>query len=77
MISDKMTKKASNIGHTIYLELVKRAERGHRVSKVTLPPALHEEWIEEGHNINSLFKAIGVTVVQGEVDAPLFEEGAK
>ncbi len=62
-----------NIGETVYKELVKRAEMGNRVTKVTLPPHLYEQWVDEGHNINSLFKAIGVTVKRGEVESPVFE----
>lgn len=65
-----------NIGHTVYMEIVKRAENGKRVTKVVLPEKLYNEWVEEGHNINSLFKAIGVTVIRGEVKAPKFLEAA-
>jgi len=64
-----------NIGQTVYLEIVKRAERGVRVTKVELPPHLYEEWIHEGHNLNSMFRAIGVKVVESEtVKIPEFYE---
>ena len=61
-----------NIGQTVYLEVVKRAERGARVVRVELPEALYNDWVEEGHNINSLFSKLGVKVVRSEVTSPLF-----
>lgn len=63
-----------NIGQTVYLEVVKRAERGSRVVRVELPEALYNEWLEEGHNINSLFSKLGVSIVRGEVLSPIFME---
>lgn len=66
-----------NIGETVYKEIVTRAERGHRVTKVVLPKKLYAEWVEEGHNVNSMFKAIGVTVVSGTAEVPEFYEGTK
>ena len=67
---------ALNIGQTVYLAIVKRAEQGRRVRLVKLPPKLYAEWLDEGHNINSMFKAIGVTVEESEVKAPEFEEAS-
>lgn len=64
-----------NIGQTVYLEIVKRAEQGVRITRVELPPNLYEEWIYEGHNLNSMFRAIGVKVVESEtVKVPEFFE---
>lgn len=63
-----------NIGQTVYMELVKRAERGRRVCRVRLPGALFDQWLDEGHNINSLFRTLGVEIVRGDVDGPEFEE---
>ena len=66
-----------NIGETVYMEIVKRAERGHRVTRVVLPKKLYAEWVDEGHNINSLFRAIGVSISSGTCTVPEFYEGTK
>jgi hypothetical protein len=66
-----------NIGQTVYSTIVRYAEGGARVTKVVLPKALHEEWVEEGHNINSLFAKLGVEVVEGEVTEPKFHLGER
>jgi hypothetical protein len=44
---------------------------------VVLPKALYAEWIEEGHNINSIFAKLGVEVVEGEVTEPKFHLGER
>lgn len=64
-----------NIGHTVYTTIARYAEGGSRVTKVVLPEALYEEWVNEGHNINKLFDRLGVKVVKGEVTEPEFQMG--
>ncbi len=66
-----------NIGQTVYSTIVRYAEGGARVTKVVLPKPLYAEWIEEGHNINSLFAKLGVEVVEGEVTEPKFHLGER
>lgn len=63
------------IGQTIYEEIAKRAEQGRRVVLVALPPALYDEWLEEGHNLASMLKQIGVEVRRHEGDEVTFFEG--
>ena len=61
-----------NIGSEVYHAIAKHAEKGERVVKVVLPLKLYNEWVEEGHNINSLFSKLGVSIGSGEVSSPQF-----
>jgi hypothetical protein len=63
------------IGSEVYHAIATYAEKGERVTKVVLPLKLYNEWIEEGHNINSLFAKLGVSIVSGEVTTPKFFTG--
>ena len=64
-----------NIGSEVYKTIARKAEAGERVTKVVLPRPLYEEWIDEGHNINSLFNRLGVSIVEGDVTEPQFHAG--
>lgn len=64
----------NNIGHTLYTTIVRYAEGGGRVVKVTLPPELHAEYLAE-QGMKSMMKTLGVEVVSGKVSAPEFELG--
>jgi hypothetical protein len=64
-----------NIGSTVYTAIARYAEGGSRVTKVTLPPALYAEWIDEGLNYDVLFVRLKVEVVSGDVASPQFEMG--
>lgn len=64
-----------NIGSEVYHAIARYAEGGERVTKVILPQPLYDEWINEGHNINSLFAKLGVSIVAGEVNEPKFYTG--
>jgi hypothetical protein len=65
------------IGSEIYHAIATYAERGERITQVLLPENLYAQWIEEGHNINSLFAKLGVSIVAGDVPAPKFYTGEK
>ena len=65
-----------NIGKVIYETLVRYAEGGKRVTKVTLPDDLFEEYATEP-GMTQMMRTLAVEVVAGEVDQPQFELGSE
>ena len=64
----------NSIGNEIYRTLVKQAERGARVTRVTLPPGLFEEYLAE-QGMTHMMRTLKVEVVSGTVEVPMFETG--
>lgn len=64
----------NSIGNEIYRTLVKQAERGARVTRVTLPPDLFVEYLAE-QGMTHMMRTLKVEVVSGSVDVPQFYAG--
>ena len=64
----------NSIGNEIYRTLVKHAERGGRITRVTLPPDLFVEYLAE-QGMTHMMRTLKVEVVSGKVEVPMFETG--
>lgn len=63
-----------NIGHTLYTTLVRYAEGGQRIVKVTLPSDLFVEYLAEQGMVH-MMRTLKVEVVSGDVEVPQFFTG--
>lgn len=64
----------SAIGHTLYTTLVRYAEGGQRIVKVTLPTDLFVEYLAEQGMVH-MMRTLKVEVVSGDVGVPQFFTG--
>lgn len=64
----------NNVSAMLYQTIVRYAEGGERVTKVVLPVALFDEYVQDGQSLR-MMRTLGVEVVEGRVESPKFYTG--